>query len=96
MGNEIIIGLQLSAIGLAVTFLALGLLIFVMVLLQRVFSVKHSVSKTQSIDEPALADEEDQRLEELAVALAVGICLLEREGAFTQRDPSLGKLLEHK
>jgi len=93
MGNDLVIGLQLSAIGLFTTFIALGLLILVMVVLQRIFPVKRA-----AVPEPPPRqfemDDDDQRLEELAVALAVGISLLERERAFIQHDPSLGKLLE--
>ena len=37
--------------------------------------------------------DEEQRLEEMAVALAVGLSLLERTGSFDQRDPTLGDLL---
>jgi len=94
MENDLVIGLQLSIIGLGVTFLALGLLISVMYLLQRIFPAKRAVSQTQPVEPAPEGDE--QRLEEMAVALAVGISLLEREGAFARRDPSLGKLLEEK
>lgn len=95
MGSDLIVGLRLSVIGLSVTFLAIGLLILVMVLLLRFFPDKseaeHSAleritTETEDVDE--------QRLEEMAVALAVGICLLESSGALEYRDPSLGKLLE--
>lgn len=94
MTNDLIIGLQLSVIGLAVTFLALGLLIAIMYLLQQVFPVKSKASKTPVVEQPEIASEDQQRLEEMAVALAVGICLLEREGAVGYHDPSLGRLLE--
>lgn len=94
MGSDLAIGLQLSAIGLSVTFLALGLLIAVMLILLRIFPGKNSAKQIQAAEKSELDDE--QRLEEMAVALAVGISLLEREGGMVQRDPSLGKLLEEK
>jgi Na+-transporting methylmalonyl-CoA/oxaloacetate decarboxylase gamma subunit len=94
MGSNLINGLQLSVIGLGVTFLALGLLILVMNLLQRVFPIKPAITTEESAVQTDSEDEDEQRLEEMAVALAVGICLLEREGAMGYQDPSLGKLLE--
>jgi len=94
MGSDLIIGLQLSVIGLGVTFLALGLLILVMFLLQRVFPASKAPATKESAAEPTSEDEEEQRLEEMAVALAIGISLLEHDGAFVKRDRTLGKLLE--
>jgi len=107
MASDLILGLRISALGLAVTFLAMGLVILVMYLLMRVFPVKRVALGTTAeakrdlskrMDEPETTDE--QALEEVAVALAVGICLLEQEGALgsgippVQREPTLGKLLE--
>jgi hypothetical protein len=107
MANDLILGLRISALGLAVTFLAMGLVILVMYLLMRLFPIKKVVQGgtaeakrdlSKSMDGPETADE--QALEEMAVALAVGICLLEQEGALrgeappVQREPTLGKLLE--
>ena len=79
---------------MSVTFLALGLLIAVMLILLRIFPAKKPTKQAQAA-EPSEVDD-GQRLEEMAVALAVGISLLEREGGFVQRDPTLGKLLEEK
>lgn len=95
MDGDLIIGLRLSVIGLSVTFLALGLLILVMVFLLRFFPDKSETEQTalDTITTEA-EDVDEQRLEEMAVALAVGICLLESSGALEYRDPSLGKLLE--
>lgn len=95
MGSDLILGLRISLIGFGVTFLAMGLVILVMVVLLRVFPDRSEAGQ----EEPAMVqteveDVDDQALEEMAVALAVGICLLERGGAFEYRDPSLGKLLE--
>ena len=95
MGSDLLNGLQLSVIGLSVTFIALGLLILVMNFLQRAFPAKKAITIEEPVAPPSSADEDEQRLEEMAVALAVGICLLEREGAMGYRDPSLGKLLEN-
>lgn len=92
MNADLIIGLRIGAIGLGVTFLALGLLGIVMRWLPKLFPPR-KVGKEAQIESPAEVGE-DQRLEEMAVALAVGISLLERENAFQKRDPSLGKLLE--
>lgn len=95
MESDLIIGLRISIIGLSVTFLALGLVIVVMVLLVRFFPDKHTTG--QRAPDLETTEEEaggEQRLEELAVAIAVGICLLERDGELAYRDPSLGKLLE--
>lgn len=95
MGSDLLIGLRLSVIGLSLTFLALGLLILVMVLLLRLFPDKSdSPQKAPELNQIKAEDADEQRLEEMAVALAVGICLLERGGELEYRDPSLGKLLE--
>jgi Na+-transporting methylmalonyl-CoA/oxaloacetate decarboxylase gamma subunit len=95
MGSDLIIGLRLSVIGFSLTFLALGLLILVMVLLLRFFPDKSVTGqKDPDMDPTKVEDVNEQRLEEMAVALAVGICLLERSDALDYRDPSLGRLLE--
>ena len=94
MGNDLILGLQLGAIGLGVTFLALGLLMLVMIGLQRAFPVQTEPAKALVKESQKGDNDIDQRLEEMAVALAVGISLLESEGAFLVQDPSLGRLLE--
>jgi hypothetical protein len=95
MGNDLILGLRISVIGLSVTFLAMGLVILVMVLLLRFFPDKSETGQEDRTMIPTEAEEvSEQALEEMAVALAVGICLLESSGALEYRDPSLGKLLE--
>lgn len=95
MSSDLILGLRISVIGLSVTFLALGLVILVMVLLLRLFPDKSETGPKDADLDPAKAQElDEQAMEELAVAMAVGICLLERDGALEYRDPSLGKLLE--
>ena len=95
MGVDLLNGLRLSVIGLSLTFLALGSLILVMVLLLRLFPDKSSDEQIVPELHPTKAEDGDeQRLEEMAVALAVGICLLESSNRLEYRDPFLGKLLE--
>ena len=95
MGSDLIIGLRISVIGMSITFLALGLLILVMILLVRFFPDRSAVVKKDTQSTPTTPEDVDeQRLEEMAVALAVGICLLERDNTLEYRDPSLGHLLE--
>lgn len=92
MGSDIVIGLRLSAIGLTVTFAALGILIVVMLLLLRIFPAKKPPAA--ELDETGSVDADRQQLEEMAVALAVGISLLDRDSALMQQDLNLGRLLE--
>lgn len=95
MDSDLIVGLRISLLGLSITFLAMGLVILVMVLLLRLFPVKNAGEQADEDVSAAVVDAIDEQvLEEMAVALAVGICLLERGGALEYRDPSLGKLLE--
>jgi len=89
-----IIGLRLFIIGMTVTFLALGLLLLVMRLLLRVFPAKTAPAKPVVHARAASSDEPDA--EEMAAALAVGICLLERSGSLHPRDPTLGATLERR
>ena len=91
MSSEMIIGLRIFAIGFSVTFLALGLLSLIMRWLPRFFP--NETKPHQPIETVPTVIDEEQRLEEMAVALAVGISLLERTGSFDQRDPTLGDLL---
>jgi len=95
MGSDLITGLRISVIGMSITFLALILLILVMILLVRFFPDR-SATKEQDSNKDLTTTEnvDEQRLEEMAVALAVGICLLERDETLEYRDPSLGHLLE--
>jgi hypothetical protein len=91
MNPEIIIGLRIGVIGLGVTFLALGLLSIIMKYLPSLFPAK----KTGPAIQPKAEEiSQDQRLEEMAVALAVGICLLEESHSLDYKDPNLGNLLE--
>jgi hypothetical protein len=73
----------------------MGLVILVMIVLVRLFPAKGPAGEDASlIDETGPDTLDEPALEEMAVALAVGICLLERDGALQYKDPSLGKLLE--
>jgi Na+-transporting methylmalonyl-CoA/oxaloacetate decarboxylase gamma subunit len=90
MRPELLLGLQISLTGLAVTFLALGLLILIMRLILLLFS---PVSRFSQPEPPAEGMDEQQR-QETAVALAVSVYLLEQHEKRPERDPSLGKLLE--
>lgn len=95
MNSDLILGLRLSAIGLSVTFLALGLVILVMDLLMRIFPAgRVARERDQKQDVAGSGDLDEKRREEMAVALAVGVSLLEHRGASENRDPNLGKLLE--
>ena len=87
MENEFLLGLYVSAVGLGVTFLALGSLI----LLIRVLVALFPPQKPSATP----GDLEERRLEEEAAALAVSIRLMEA-GTHDRkdRDESLGKLLE--
>lgn len=92
MSAEMIIGLRISLIGLGVTFLALGLLSLVMRYLTILFPAqKPDLPYPKIIEKP-----QDSEIEEMVVALAVGICLLEERNAIDYRDPNLGSLLEIK
>ncbi len=96
MNSDLIFGLELSVIGLGVTFLALGVVILLIKLLLAVFpDEEEKLIAQQTTIEASAADVSEQQLEEMAVALAVGLSLLERSGALESHDPSLGKLLEH-
>ncbi|HSG15608.1 MAG TPA: hypothetical protein VLE70_04710 [Anaerolineae bacterium] len=95
MGSDLILGFRISLIGLSVTFLAMGLVILVMILLLRFFPDRSETGREElTMVTTEAEDVDEQALEEMAVALAVGICLLERSDALEYRDPSLGKLLE--
>jgi Na+-transporting methylmalonyl-CoA/oxaloacetate decarboxylase gamma subunit len=92
MSAELVIGLRISVIGLGVTFLALGLLSLVMRYLPTLFPASKPIqTPTKPIEE-----QNDNQDELLAVAMAVGICLLEERHILDHQDPSLGQLLETK
>ena len=95
MNSDLILGLRLSAIGLSVTFLALGFVILVMDLLMRIFPSVRPAKEGEAGKAAASApDMDEKRREEIAVALAVGVSLVEHQGGLENQDPTLGKLLE--
>lgn len=95
MENTLMTGLYVSVISMAVTFIALGILIGVMYALLAIFPDKSKQVAGDEfvamIEEPEVDEKANQ---ELAVAMAVGMALLEHQGAFDAKDPNLGKLLE--
>jgi len=81
MDSELILGLRISVLGLSLTFLAMGLVILVMVLLLRFFPARGDTAQAEEqAGLVATEDASEQAMEEMAVALAVGICLLEQNG----------------
>ena len=97
MEDTLITGLYVSVISMAVTFVALGILIGVMFALLAIFpdrSLKTSEVSDEVAELTEDLNEDPKANEELAVAMAVGMALLEHQGAFDAKDPNLGKLLE--
>lgn len=97
MENTLVTGLYVSLISMAVTFVALGILIGVMYLLLKIFPDKSkgvAEVETGASIELETSKEDPKADEELAVAMAVGMALLEHQGTFDAKDPNLGKLLE--
>ena len=95
MNSDLILGLRLSAIGLSVTFLALGFVILVMELLMRIFpSVRATKEGETGKATTSAPDMDEKQREEMAVALAVGVSMVEHQAALENQDPTLGKLLE--
>jgi Na+-transporting methylmalonyl-CoA/oxaloacetate decarboxylase gamma subunit len=88
------LGLRISLIGFGVTFLALGLVILVMELLVRIFPGTLPVDSGSDSSHPGALDADEKRRQETAVALAVGVALLEDQSSLEAHDPTLGKLLE--
>ena len=87
MSNVIVQGLIISVIGIGLTFLALGILILVMILLDRLFSDKKEgdsaetepVEKT-AVGPPARNTVDEEIVAAIAVALAQVRSLESREG----------------
>ncbi len=71
-------GLTLSVTGISLTFLALGLLVLTMILLERLFRPQPSVSdETELKEAPAVsALDRDTEDEEIAAAIAVALAYL--------------------
>jgi Na+-transporting methylmalonyl-CoA/oxaloacetate decarboxylase gamma subunit len=94
MSGDLITGLRLGAIGMSVTFVALGLLSLLMVLLLRVFPSESTARENDRMKGGARAEDDEKRQEEIAIAVAVGVSLLESSRTQVKLDPTLGKLLE--
>ena len=92
MGN-LVQGLTLSIIGMTITFIALGLVILAMVVLERLFpprplvSDKEDLEETQFLSSPA----HDTAEEEIVAAIAVALAHLQSLGV---SQSGLGKALE--
>lgn len=81
-------GLLISLLGLLLTFLALGILILTIIVLQRLFSPAQVTSATEEPEGPGLSGEEG----ELAAAIAAAILLLR---AKDKHSAALGSTLEN-
>ena len=93
MNTELLLdGLTLSALGLGITFTALGLLIGLIYLLQALFSPKPKPAPVVAAT-PVQSGESQTEIEKLAVAMAIATCLLEDDLA-EAANQSLGQSLE--
>lgn len=93
MNTELLMdGLTLSALGLGITFTALGLLIGLIYLLQALFSPRPKPAASAPTVGPP-PDVSQKEIEKLAVAMAVATCLLEDDLA-DAANVSLGQSLE--
>ena len=85
--NPIAQGLSISLLGLTTTFIALGLLVVLILLLTRLFPIKPDFIS----GETQTQEEERVRAVAAATAVAVAVSLVESEG---ETHPGLGELLE--
>jgi Na+-transporting methylmalonyl-CoA/oxaloacetate decarboxylase gamma subunit len=71
-------GLSLSALGIGLTFAALGLLILAMFILERIFRTRRLIPEERSPEEAPAASSlaRDMREEETVVAIAVALAYL--------------------
>ena len=71
-------GLSLSALGIGLTFAALGLLILAMFLLERIFRTRRLIPEERSPEEPPAASTSarDMREEEVVAAIAIALAHL--------------------
>ena len=76
--NNIWQGLSLSALGMGLTFAALGLLILAMFLLERIFRTRRLIPEERSPEELPVANSlaRDTQEEEITVAIAVALAHL--------------------
>jgi sodium pump decarboxylase gamma subunit len=94
--SEIAQGLQLSVMGILITFASLGLLIVVMILLRELFNPKpkdvaeESPTKEAQLDiQSAASDKDETRQRAAGIAVAVAFLASQRK-----RGATLGQLLE--
>lgn len=91
--ENIMLGVEIFILGMVILFAALGLVVVFISVLDRLFPARRAAPQTL---EPVPSEPEpqvdSQRLEEMAVAMAVAICLVEREEELVQ--PGLGERLE--
>ena len=78
MMNDIWQGLSLSALGISLTFAALGLLILAMYALERIFRTRRLIPEERSREEMPVASSSarDMQEEETVVAIAVALAHL--------------------
>ena len=76
--NDIWQGLSLSALGIGLTFAALGLLILAVFMLERIFRTRRLIPEERSPEEMPVASSlaRDMREEETVVAIAVALAHL--------------------
>ena len=82
-------GLEISVLGMGLTFAALGLLILLMVLLERLFRPKPAAA----VEPPLLTDPVAAQTEEEEIAAAIGIALIYLQTQANER-AALGSRLE--
>jgi sodium pump decarboxylase gamma subunit len=91
--NAIWQGLSLSALGIGLTFAALGLLILAMFMLERIFRTRRLIPEERSPEEMPVANSlaRDTQEEEIVVAIAVALAHLR---SLDMRRSELGEALE--
>lgn len=92
MNNDILAGLSISISGLAVTFLALGVFVLVMMILQKVFSTKSDAAAEEETQDVPVVMESSETTEDdnLPVVIATAISFFRN-----QAQSSLGSSLEN-
>jgi Na+-transporting methylmalonyl-CoA/oxaloacetate decarboxylase gamma subunit len=75
--NEILQGLQISVLGIVITFAALLMVILVIILLTRVFPAKPEAEKGAKVEPAVIHDAETREDEEVAIAIAIALSRLQ-------------------
>jgi Na+-transporting methylmalonyl-CoA/oxaloacetate decarboxylase gamma subunit len=81
--NPVAQGISISLLGIATTFIALGLLVLVILVLNWLFPVKQEKPPREP------EDQEEERKQAVAIAVAVSLA-----GSEEEAHPGLGELLE--